>query len=46
VKRYDLQADYARLVERLRAWGGERLRACEKIPDRGEYDRQVLNASL
>jgi hypothetical protein len=29
VKRYDLQADSARLVERLRAWGGERLSAAE-----------------
>jgi DNA invertase Pin-like site-specific DNA recombinase len=29
VKRYDLQADYPRLVERLRAWCGERLGAAE-----------------
>jgi DNA invertase Pin-like site-specific DNA recombinase len=29
VKRYDLQADYPRLVERLRSWCGERLSAAE-----------------
>ena len=29
VKRYDLQADYPRLVERLRGWCGERLSAAE-----------------
>ncbi|MBV8609505.1 MAG: recombinase family protein [Singulisphaera sp.] len=29
VKRYDLQADYLRLVERLRAWCAERLSATE-----------------
>lgn len=29
VKRYDLQADYPRLVERLRGWGGEGFSAAE-----------------